>query len=54
MKKILTQHLMYGAMVLHQIGLIESVHTVNSEIFARILLSRIALKDIFSTLKIRD
>ena len=28
--------------------------TVNSEIFARILFSRIALKDIFATLKIRD
>ena len=26
-------------------------HTVNSEIFARILFSRIALKDIFATLK---
>ena len=29
-------------------------NTVNSEIFARILFSRIALKDIFVTLKIRD
>ena len=28
--------------------------TVNPEIFARILMSRIALKDIFVTLKIRD
>ena len=28
--------------------------TVNSEIFARILFSRIALKGIFATLKIRD
>ena len=28
--------------------------TVNSEIFARILFSRIALKDIFATYKIRD
>ena len=28
--------------------------TVNSEIFARFLISRIALKDIFATLKIRD
>ena len=28
--------------------------TVNSEIFARILFSRIALKPIFVTLKIRD
>ena len=28
--------------------------TVNSEIFARILFSLIALKDIFATLKIRD
>ena len=28
--------------------------TVNSEIFARILFSRIALKDIFATLEIRD
>ena len=29
-------------------------NTVNSEIFARILFSRIALKGIFATLKIRD
>ena len=29
-------------------------HTVNSEIFARILFSRIALKGIFATFKIRD
>ena len=29
-------------------------YNVNSEIFARILFSRIALKDIFATLKIRD
>ena len=29
-------------------------NTVNSEIFARILFSRIALKHIFATLKIRD
>ena len=29
-------------------------YTVNPEIFARILFSRIALKDIFVTLKIRD
>ena len=28
------------------------VYTVNSEIFARIFISRITLKDIFSTLKI--
>ena len=28
--------------------------TVNSEIFAKILFSRIALKDIFATFKIRD
>ena len=28
--------------------------TVNPEIFARILFSRYALKDIFATLKIRD
>ena len=28
--------------------------TVNSEIFARILISRITLKDTFATLKIRD
>ena len=28
--------------------------TVNSEIFARILFSQIALKDIFATIKIRD
>ena len=28
--------------------------TVNSEIFARILFERLALKDIFATLKIRD
>ena len=31
-----------------------SVRTVNPAIFARILFSRIALKDIFVTLKIRD
>ena len=30
------------------------MYTVNSEIFARILFSRKALKDIFVTLKIRD
>ena len=30
-----------------------SLFTVNSEIFARILFSRIALKHIFATLKIR-
>ena len=29
-------------------------YTVNSEIFARILFSRIGLKDIFVTLKVRD
>ena len=29
-------------------------NTVNSEIFARILFSRIVLKDIFAKLKIRD
>ena len=29
-------------------------NSVNSEIFARVLFSRIALKDIFTTLKIRD
>ena len=34
--------------------LIRHVGTVSSEIFARILLSRIALKDIFATLEIRD
>ena len=28
--------------------------TVNPEVFARILFSQIALKDIFATLKIRD
>ena len=28
--------------------------TVNSEIFARVLFSRIALKDIFAKLQIRD
>ena len=28
--------------------------TVNAEIFARILFSRIVLKDIFATLEIRD
>ena len=28
--------------------------TVNSDIFARILFSQIALKDIFATLEIRD
>ena len=32
----------------------ERKHTVNSEIFARILFSRIALKDIFAMVKIRD
>ena len=31
-----------------------ALHTVNSEIFAKILLSQIALKHIFATLKIRD
>ena len=31
-----------------------SPDTVNSEIFARILFSRIALKDIFAKVKIRD
>ena len=37
-------------------GFTHSVHfksTVNSEIFARILFSRIAFKNIFATLKIR-
>ena len=29
-------------------------NTVNSEIFASVLFSRIALKDMFATLKIRD
>ena len=33
---------------------LKDVHTVNSEIFAGILFSRRALKDIFATLKIRD
>ena len=33
---------------------IASKYTVNSGIFARILFSRIALKDIFAMLKIRD
>ena len=31
-----------------------ALNTVNSEIFARILFSRIAFKDIFVTLKTRD
>ena len=31
-----------------------TIGTLNPEIFARILFSRIALKDIFATLKIRD
>ena len=31
-----------------------SRYTVNPEVFARILFSRIALKDIFAMLKIRD
>ena len=31
-----------------------SIATVNSEIFVRILFSRIALKDIFATFKICD
>ena len=34
--------------------LINSLVTVNSEIFLRILFSRVALKDIFATVKIRD
>ena len=32
----------------------EARHTVNSETFARILFPRIALKDTFATLRIRD
>ena len=32
----------------------QSFYTVNLEMFVRILFSRIALKDIFATLKIRD
>ena len=33
---------------------IKALNTVNPEIFGRFLFSRIALKDIFATLKIRD
>ena len=36
------------------IGSVGGLHTVNPEIFARILFSRIASKDIFATLKYRD
>ena len=32
----------------------EAITTVNAEIFARILFSRMALKDVFATFKIRD
>ena len=35
-------------------GLVWETFTVNSEIFARILFSRMALKEVFATLKIRD
>ena len=38
----------------HWTGLKSEVDTVNSEIFARILFSRITLKKIFATLNIRD
>ena len=38
----------------HQLKSHMLTHTVNSEIFARILSSRIALRDIFAMLKIRD
>ena len=38
----------------HHIGTSLHTNTVNSEIFARILFSRIALKGIFVTLGIRD
>ena len=34
--------------------LINDLHIVNPEIFARILFSQIALNNIFATLKIRD
>ena len=37
-----------------QINSIGADDTVNSEIFATILFSRIALKDIFATLEIRE
>ena len=33
---------------------LDNVNTVNPEIFARIIFSRIALKDIFAALKLRD
>ena len=39
---------------IHQPGTIFNNITVNSEIFVKILFSRIALKDIFTQLEIRD
>ena len=35
-------------------GVFDAADTVNPKIFARILFSRMALKDIFATFKIRD
>ena len=41
-------------MILSDLCLCLAVHTVNLEIFARILFSRIELQDILATFKIRD
>ena len=47
-------HLYFHQIAAHVVVKSKFTHTVDSKIFARILFSRIALKDIFATLKNRN